>query len=48
MEVVFLVAWEKVMRPTDLGGLGIHNLDIMGWALQMLWLWFEMTRSDWP
>jgi len=25
-----LVAWEKVMRPIDLGGLGIHNLEIMG------------------
>ena len=37
----FLVAWEKVMRPLDLGGLGIHNLEIMGLALQMRWLWIE-------
>jgi len=28
-----LVAWKKVLRPLDLGGLGIHNLEIMGWAL---------------
>ena len=25
-----LVAWEKVMRPIDLGGLGIHNLENHG------------------
>jgi len=43
-----LVAWEKVMRPIDLGGLGIHNLEIMGWALQMCWLWFEKTKPDRP
>ena len=24
-----LVAWEKVMRPLDLGGLGIPNLEVM-------------------
>jgi hypothetical protein len=41
-----LVAWEKVMRPLDLGGLGIHNLEIMGWALQMRWLWIEKTNPD--
>jgi hypothetical protein len=28
-----LVAWEKVMRPLDLGGLGILNLEVMAWAL---------------
>jgi hypothetical protein len=27
-----LVAWEKVQRPVDLGGLSIHKLKIMGWA----------------
>ena len=30
-----LVAWEKVQRPIDLGGLGILNLETMSWALQM-------------
>jgi hypothetical protein len=43
-----LVAWEKVMRPIDLSGLGIHNLEIMGWALQMRWLWVEKTKLDRP
>jgi len=42
------VAWEKVMRPLDLGGLGIHNLEVMGWALQMRWLWMEKIRPDRP
>jgi hypothetical protein len=43
-----LVAWEKVMRPIDLGGLGIHNLEVLGWALQMRWLWIEKTKPDRP
>lgn len=43
-----LVAWEKVNRPIDLGGLGIHNLEVMGWALQMRWLWFKKTRPARP
>jgi len=30
-----LVYWEKVQRPLELGGLGILNLEIMGWALQV-------------
>ncbi|GJN13052.1 hypothetical protein PR202_ga31385 [Eleusine coracana subsp. coracana] len=34
-----LVAWEKVQRPLDLGGLGIQNLQVMSWALQIKWLW---------
>jgi hypothetical protein len=38
------MAWEKVMRPLELGGLGIHNLEVMGWALQMRWLWIEKNQ----
>lgn len=33
-----LVRWERVCRSPDLGGLGIHNLEILGWALNMRWL----------
>ena len=40
-----LVAWDKVQRPLELGGLGILNLEIMSWALQIRWLWFEKTDS---
>ena len=36
------------MRPFDLGGQGIHNLQVMGWALQMRWLWFEKTNPNRP
>ena len=42
------MAWERVMRPIDLGGLGIHNPKVMGWALQMCWLWIEKTKPDRP
>ena len=42
------MAWEKVMRPLELGGLGIINLETMGWALQMRWLWIEKTKPDRP
>lgn len=43
-----LVAWEKVQRPLNLGGLGILNLEYMGWALQMRWLWFAKTNANRP
>lgn len=43
-----LVSWEKVQRPLDLGGLGILNLQIMGWALQARWLWFRKTDTSRP
>jgi hypothetical protein len=29
-----LVAWEKVQRPLEYGGLGIHNLELLGSALR--------------
>lgn len=41
-----LVAWDKVQRPPDLGGLGIPNLQLMGWALQAQWLRFRKTDKD--
>ena len=30
-----LVTWEKLMRPLELGGLGIHNLEVIGFANEM-------------
>jgi hypothetical protein len=38
-----LVALETVQRPLELGGLGILNLEVMGWALQVRWLWLHKT-----
>lgn len=43
-----LVAWEKVMRPLELGGLGIPNLEVMAWALQIRWQWFKKTKANRP
>jgi hypothetical protein len=39
-----LVAQDKVWKPTDLGGLGIFNLILLGWALQAHWLWLKKTE----
>jgi hypothetical protein len=35
MEGHCLVAWNKVTRPKDFGGLGISNLQKMSWALRL-------------
>jgi hypothetical protein len=44
-----LVAWGKVCRPLELGGLGISNLNDLAWALRMRWLWLAKTdpRRPW-
>ncbi|GJN38829.1 hypothetical protein PR202_gb27906 [Eleusine coracana subsp. coracana] len=31
----YLVAWGHVCRSPDLGGLGVHDLEVCSWALQM-------------
>lgn len=30
--------------------MGIHNLELMGWSLHMMWLWLKKTQPDrfWP
>lgn len=43
-----LVAWPKVCRPLELGGLGIADLQKMGWALRMRWLWLQKTEPNKP
>jgi len=43
-----LVAWPKVTRPIELGGLGISNLQHLGWALRMRWLWLQKTEPQKP
>ncbi|XP_073357804.1 uncharacterized protein [Aegilops tauschii subsp. strangulata] len=35
------VKWNSVCRPTDLGGLGILDIDMFARALRLRWLWFE-------
>jgi hypothetical protein len=42
------VAWGKVCRPLEMGGLGISSLKELGWALRMRWFWLEKTDSSHP
>lgn len=43
-----LVAWGKVTRPKELGGLGISDLQRLNWALRVRWLWLEKTDPSKP
>jgi hypothetical protein len=38
-----VVAWVNTCCPKELGCLGIPNLQLMGMALLMRWLWFART-----
>ena len=42
------LAWPKVCRPLDLGGLGIPDLRLQGHALRMRWLWAKRTDPNRP
>lgn len=41
-----MVAWSTACRPTTLGGLGISDLRLTGYALQTRWLWLQRTDSS--
>jgi hypothetical protein len=41
-----LVAWSRVQRPRQLGGLGVLDPPLFGRALQMRWLWLQHTDAD--
>jgi len=43
-----LVSWDRVQKPLQYGGLGIHNLEILGWALRIRWLWQQKYDASWP
>jgi hypothetical protein len=43
-----LVAWEKVCRPLELGGLGIFSIYELGWALKMRWALLQKTEPNRP
>jgi hypothetical protein len=43
-----LVAWQKVTRPMELGGLGVLDLTILGYALRLWWEWQAKTTPDKP
>jgi hypothetical protein len=40
----YKIAWPIVRVPKDHGGLGILNLRILGYALQLRWEWLCMTK----
>ena len=42
------VSWPKVQRPYQYGGLGVHDLERMGCALRLRWLWFMKTDTSKP
>jgi hypothetical protein len=39
-----LVAWSKITRPSELGGLGVLDLTMMGYALRLRWAW--LSRAE--
>jgi hypothetical protein len=39
------MAWNQVQRPLAAGGLGIPNLELMGKALRLRWLWKQKDRK---
>jgi hypothetical protein len=41
-----LVAWSKVTRPLELGGLGVLDLTTLGYALCLRWEWQARTAPD--
>ena len=43
-----LVAWIKVCRPPELGGLGILELKTLGWSIRMRWAWLQKTEPHRP
>jgi hypothetical protein len=43
-----LIAWPKVNRLKELGGLGILNLQRFSWALRVRWLWLGKTKPERP
>jgi hypothetical protein len=43
-----LLAWAKVARPKELGGLGLFDIRNLSWALRARWPWLQLTEPDRP
>lgn len=43
-----MIAWPKVARAIELGGLGIADLKSLGWALRVRWAWLKKTEPGKP
>jgi hypothetical protein len=46
VQVKCMVTWPTVCKPTELGGLGISDLKLTGFALQTKWLWLQKIGRD--
>jgi hypothetical protein len=42
------IAWPVVCSPRDLGGLGLPDLRLLGFALRLRWEWLRRTQPDAP
>lgn len=43
-----MVGWQRVCRSHKFGGLGIHNLEVLGWPINLRWLWLKKMQPDRP
>jgi hypothetical protein len=43
-----LLAWDRVQRPMNLGGLGVLDLNLFGVALHACWIWLCYMETDHP
>ena len=42
------VVWQVVCSPRDLGGLGLPDLPVLGFALRLRWEWMRRTEPESP
>jgi hypothetical protein len=42
----YMVAWAKVVKPVELGGLGVLDLVTLGYALCLRWEWLARTDPN--
>jgi hypothetical protein len=43
-----LVAWDRICKPKEFGGLGIRNLRMQGLAMRIRWEWLRRTDPARP
>jgi hypothetical protein len=41
-----VVAWDNAVCPKQFSGLGIPNLQLIGFALRLCWLWLARVYMD--
>jgi hypothetical protein len=44
----YLVAWARITKPKEMGGLGIADLKALGMALRIRWKWLQRTGPEKP